>query len=63
MSGLALVLCCQEKYKEAGKMYQETLVLMGKVLGKTHKSTLSIINKLVAVLCCQQKYTEAFEMH
>lgn len=44
-------------------MYQETLVPMEKVLGKTYKSTLSIINKLVAVFCCQQKYTEAFEMH
>ena len=40
-------------------IYRETLVLIEKVLGKTHKSILSIINKLVAVFCCWQRYAEA----
>ena len=43
-------------------MYQQTLELREKVLGKEHPDTLTSMNNL-AVLSSQGKYEEAEEMH
>ena len=59
MSNLAASLDYQGKYAEAEAMYQQTLQLMGMVLGKDHQHTLMSMNNLALSLRHQGKYAEA----
>ncbi|KAF2198551.1 hypothetical protein GQ43DRAFT_434174 [Delitschia confertaspora ATCC 74209] len=52
-----------ERYKTAEKMFQETLALREKILGKEHPETLTTMNSLALTLSDQEKYAEAEKMH
>ncbi|KAI0205230.1 hypothetical protein F4808DRAFT_448286 [Astrocystis sublimbata] len=49
-------------YREAERLYQQTLGLREKVLGREHSDTLSSMNNLALVLYRQGKYEEAEEI-
>jgi hypothetical protein len=55
MNNLAVLLKSQGKYKAAEPLYQETLRLREKVLGKEHPDTLTSINNLTLLLKSQGK--------
>ena len=59
MHNLAVMLADQERYEEAERMYRETLMLRGMVLGKDHPKTLLTRDQLVLVLRDQGKHEEA----
>jgi tetratricopeptide (TPR) repeat protein len=50
MNNLANALHHQDKYKEAEKLYQQTLELREKILGHEHPDTLKTMNCLALVL-------------
>ncbi|KAI1439328.1 hypothetical protein F5Y02DRAFT_143448, partial [Annulohypoxylon stygium] len=51
------------KYNEAEQMYQQTLELRERVLGRENPSTLDSMNNLAEVFRSQGKYEEAEQMH
>jgi tetratricopeptide (TPR) repeat protein len=53
----------QGKYSEAEDMYQQTLELRERVLGKEHPDTLTSMDNLALLLIRQGKYGEAEEIH
>ncbi len=57
--GLAKSLFKQSKYAEAEAMYQQTLQLQEKLLGKEHPNTLLSMMSLAALLRQQGKHAEA----
>ena len=52
----------QNKYKEAGAIYQRTLTAQEKVLGHEHPSTLLTITRFASLLSEEGKYKEAESM-
>jgi tetratricopeptide (TPR) repeat protein len=63
MNNLAFVLNRQGKRSEAEEIYQRTLELSERVLGKEHLSTLTSMNNLAFVLNNQGKYGKAEKIY
>ena len=59
MNNLASLLYSQGKYELAEPLYQETLQLTEKALGKEHPNTLTSINNLAVLFESQGKYDAA----
>jgi tetratricopeptide (TPR) repeat protein len=59
MNNFAFLLQSQGKYDKAKPIYQQTLLLIEKVLGKEHPSTLAIMNNLASLLKQQGNISEA----
>ena len=62
MNDLAGLLDSQGMYDEANPMYQETLALREKVLGKGHSITLTNMNNLASQLESLSKYDESEQL-